>query len=101
MVNMSDELQERNILKLILIMRFACVTFDVGHPIDGSLTPEQGLDENGTLVQQHYIKITHPELSSNRDSDYTALVSRTDFSRCYCSKTFLIGSFLDLAIMQM
>jgi hypothetical protein len=34
MVSMSDELKERNILKLILIVRFACVTFDMGHPID-------------------------------------------------------------------
>jgi hypothetical protein len=33
MVSMSDELQERNILKLILIVRFACATLDVGHPI--------------------------------------------------------------------
>jgi hypothetical protein len=30
---MSDELKELNILKLILIVRFACVTLDVGHPI--------------------------------------------------------------------
>jgi hypothetical protein len=45
---MPDELKERNILKLILIVRFACATLDVGHPIicvayfaffnDGSLT---------------------------------------------------------------
>jgi hypothetical protein len=28
---MSDELKERNILKLILIMRLACATLDVGH----------------------------------------------------------------------
>jgi hypothetical protein len=33
MVSMSDELKERNILKLILIVRFACATLDVGHPI--------------------------------------------------------------------
>jgi hypothetical protein len=33
MVSMSDELKERNILKLILIARFACATLDVGHPI--------------------------------------------------------------------
>jgi hypothetical protein len=32
-VNMSDELKERNILKLILIVRFACATLDMGHPI--------------------------------------------------------------------
>jgi hypothetical protein len=30
---MSDELKGSNILKLILIVRFACVTLDVGHPI--------------------------------------------------------------------
>jgi hypothetical protein len=33
MLSMSDELKERNILKLILIVRFACATLDVGHPI--------------------------------------------------------------------
>jgi hypothetical protein len=33
MVNMSDELKERNILKLIFILRFACATVDVGHRI--------------------------------------------------------------------
>jgi hypothetical protein len=32
-VSLSDELKERNILKLILIVRFACVRLDVGHPI--------------------------------------------------------------------
>jgi hypothetical protein len=30
---MSDELKERNILKSILIVRFACATLDVGQPI--------------------------------------------------------------------
>jgi hypothetical protein len=30
---MSDELKERNILKLILIVRFACATLNMGHPI--------------------------------------------------------------------
>jgi hypothetical protein len=33
MVSMSDELKERNVLKLISIMRFACAALDVGHPI--------------------------------------------------------------------
>jgi hypothetical protein len=33
MVSMSDELTERNILKLILILRFARSTLDLGHPI--------------------------------------------------------------------
>jgi hypothetical protein len=32
-VSMSDELKERNILKLMLIVRFACAILDVGHPI--------------------------------------------------------------------
>jgi hypothetical protein len=30
---MSNERKERNRLKLILIMRFACTSLDVGHPI--------------------------------------------------------------------
>jgi hypothetical protein len=30
---MSDGLKELRILKLILIVRFACATLDVGHPI--------------------------------------------------------------------
>jgi hypothetical protein len=34
-VSTSDELKERDILKLILIMRFACATLDVGHSIFG------------------------------------------------------------------
>jgi hypothetical protein len=29
---MSDELKEHNILKLPLIVRFACATLDMGHP---------------------------------------------------------------------
>jgi hypothetical protein len=33
MVSMSDEVKERNILKLILIVRFACATLDVGYHI--------------------------------------------------------------------
>jgi hypothetical protein len=33
MVSMPDELKERTILKLILIVRFACATLDVEHPI--------------------------------------------------------------------
>jgi hypothetical protein len=33
---MSYELKKHNILKLILIVRFACATLDVGHPIGQS-----------------------------------------------------------------
>jgi hypothetical protein len=33
MVSMSDELKECNVLKLILIVRLACATLDVGHSI--------------------------------------------------------------------
>jgi hypothetical protein len=39
MVSMLDELKERNILKLILIVRFACATLDVGHPIYATPMP--------------------------------------------------------------
>jgi hypothetical protein len=38
-VSMSDELKERNLLKMILIMKFACATLDVGHPIESSQEP--------------------------------------------------------------
>jgi hypothetical protein len=34
MVSMPDDLKERNILKLILIVRFVCATLDVGHPVE-------------------------------------------------------------------
>jgi hypothetical protein len=33
MVSMSNDLKERHLLKLILIVRFACATLDLGHPI--------------------------------------------------------------------
>jgi hypothetical protein len=33
MASMLDELEERNILKLILIVKLTCGTLDVGHPI--------------------------------------------------------------------
>jgi hypothetical protein len=42
MVSMSDELKERNILKLILIVRFACATLDVGHPTHGGESAQKG-----------------------------------------------------------
>jgi hypothetical protein len=32
-VSISDDLKERNVLKLILLVRFACATLEVGHPI--------------------------------------------------------------------
>jgi hypothetical protein len=41
MVSMSDELKEHNILKLISIVKFACVTLDVGHPIAGPVGRSQ------------------------------------------------------------
>jgi hypothetical protein len=33
MASVSDELKEFNILKLILIVRFACATLNIRHPI--------------------------------------------------------------------
>jgi hypothetical protein len=32
-----NKLKERNILKLILIMRFACATLDLGHPMQAGI----------------------------------------------------------------
>jgi hypothetical protein len=40
MVSMPDEIKERNIFKLILIMRFSCGTLDVGRPIFGQTIGE-------------------------------------------------------------
>jgi hypothetical protein len=40
---MSDELKERNVLKLILIVIFACATLDVGHPIQLAHSPHDEL----------------------------------------------------------
>jgi hypothetical protein len=40
---MSDELKERNILKLIFIVKFACATLDVGHLIYCSIAEIQFL----------------------------------------------------------
>jgi hypothetical protein len=52
MVSMSDELKERNILKLILIVRFACATRDVGHPIHATRTH---FPDPGTIAQENRI----------------------------------------------
>jgi hypothetical protein len=43
MVSMLNELNEGNILKLTFIVRFACVTLDVGHPISENLVSKQVL----------------------------------------------------------
>jgi hypothetical protein len=45
MVSMSDELKERNILKLILIVRFACATLAVGHPIKEKVTINMSMQQ--------------------------------------------------------
>jgi hypothetical protein len=50
MVNMSDELKERNILKLILIVRFTCATLDVGRP----------RDEREMLIREHPLEAFMP-----------------------------------------
>jgi hypothetical protein len=52
MMSMSVELKERNILKMILIVRFACATLDVGHPISDipnivKPRPEEKFDRHG------------------------------------------------------
>jgi hypothetical protein len=39
---MSNEIKERNILKLILIVRFASAKLDEGHPIDVTLSQFDG-----------------------------------------------------------
>jgi hypothetical protein len=41
-MSMSDELKEGNLSKLILIVRFACATLNVGHPIFRLFIPDKG-----------------------------------------------------------
>jgi hypothetical protein len=45
---MSDELKERNVLKLISIVRFACATLDVGHPMQIDFN-EHDLKQNSPI----------------------------------------------------
>jgi hypothetical protein len=47
-VSMSDELKERNILKLILIVRLACATLNVGHPIEEAAGPKENERRSAT-----------------------------------------------------
>jgi hypothetical protein len=54
MVSMFDELKERNILKLILIVRFACVTLDVGHPILGGFHTRPYVSVRDTGSQRQF-----------------------------------------------
>jgi hypothetical protein len=63
-VSISDELKERNILKLILVVRFACATLDVGHPTYGD---EKNLLQNmdgtvaGSVLQlEHDNSVCYP-----------------------------------------
>jgi hypothetical protein len=59
---MLDELKEGNISNLILIVRFACATLDVGHPInwDGVIPDEdkaflyRSLNAQTYFFKQHY-----------------------------------------------
>jgi hypothetical protein len=66
MVSMSDEPKERNILKLILIVGFACATLDVRYPIvqvlDVKATPMKGSTRfNRTLFSGniHLVDLFH------------------------------------------
>jgi hypothetical protein len=50
MVSMSDELKERNMLELILIVRFACATFEVGRPMDATYSAITGQSQIVRIV---------------------------------------------------
>jgi hypothetical protein len=73
MVSTLDELQERNILKLILIVRFACAIFDVGHPMVSNEMNESDLqfekhDEQkiGRVAESQLIGSTVPQMRDRR-----------------------------------
>jgi hypothetical protein len=59
-VSMSDELKERNILKLILLVRFACATLDVGNPIRSldfpDRTPTLQVDRRTPRAEHHRLQ---------------------------------------------
>jgi hypothetical protein len=52
-VNMSDELKEGNILKLLLIVRFACAILDVGHLIVEQLIGERRMGTGLRIKGNH------------------------------------------------
>jgi hypothetical protein len=59
MVSLSDKLKARNILKLILMVRFACAALDVGHPIFTTMRNPRELDvvnqpSNDTRINRDY-----------------------------------------------
>jgi hypothetical protein len=49
MVSIPDELKECNILNMILIVRFACATLDVGHPISEDCVERRQLKEHFSM----------------------------------------------------
>jgi hypothetical protein len=81
---MSDELKERNILKLILIVRFACAPLDMGHPIyesvcrqlNDEITMENVVDQllllsatrNDISTQLEFIAYRFSDLFCRRDA---------------------------------
>jgi hypothetical protein len=79
-VSMLDVLNECNILKLILIVRFACATLDMGHPIYHNVVPGTGLSAKCILlpsyVYSNYIYYSQP-LS---DSSLVTAVYCTDIA---------------------
>jgi hypothetical protein len=80
---MLDGLKERNILKLILIVRFACATVDAGHPISSCLkmiaeSQVEGFHEVDLLspIAQVYvgIKIIDPPRCNRCSKSFAAIM---------------------------
>jgi hypothetical protein len=74
-VSMLDELKGHNILKLILIVRFACATLDVGHPIclfhvSDNVTTISGDYDTKLGRDALYYEYSGFSLSSTTRSDY-------------------------------
>jgi hypothetical protein len=73
MVSMSDELKERKILKLILIVRFACATLNVGYPLYWAITKygghpdfELALNRIGSHLVECHFDITRSTLKGDK-----------------------------------
>jgi hypothetical protein len=71
-VSMSDELKEHNILKLILILKFACATLELGHSIHDLFSHDVMEMCRGTArfpLATEYNRETFVHVSKNSNSE--------------------------------
>jgi hypothetical protein len=62
-MSMPDELKECNILKLILIVRFACATLDVEHPMSLPSNLGSCCGRDSVIISSLNVLESHPSLN--------------------------------------